>query len=159
MRVQLLSAALAIVAGLAPYCRASEPVVIKVRVIDARDGKPYANLTVPITFQRANPTGGFRSKAEAQANLQATVRQTTDALGQVSFALPTPTPGVIAIDLPRIGCGPGLFDTEKVIEKGIVGQNRCETKLRKANIKFEAKPGEIVYFAAPIGLLEGALTK
>jgi hypothetical protein len=41
-----------------------------------------------------------------------------------------------------------------VIERGVVGKNECRTKFAKMNVKFEAKPGEILYFVAPLSFWE-----
>jgi hypothetical protein len=44
-----------------------------------------------------------------------------------------------------------------VVKKGVVGKNECRTKFAKKGIKFEAKPGEIIYFVAPLSFWERVL--
>ncbi|MGH9434011.1 MAG: hypothetical protein ACRD3T_20980 [Terriglobia bacterium] len=156
MRLAALLAACALGVGLAAIGHAAEPVTVTVRFIDARNGKPYAynKDRVQIFLYKSDPSKGFNSYAEARANNVGVVRQFPDANGEVTFALPNPMPGVIEIPAILTGCGPGRFDTKAVVEKGVVGENLCRTKLRKMNVKFEAKPGEIIYFVAPLSFWE-----
>lgn len=143
-------------AGLTAIGPADEPVTVTVRFIDARNGKPYTydKAIVTIFLYRADPGKGFRSDAEARANDLGTVRQFPDGNGEVRFALPNPMPGIIEIPAVLTGCGPGKFDAKEVVERGVVGKNECRTKFAKMNVKFEAKPGEILYFVAPLSFWE-----
>jgi len=159
LHVRFISCVLA--AGLASLGRGAEPPVITVRVIDARNGRPYAKFGVWIILHRVKDPGaaGFDSEAEARAFVVARFLKTTDAKGELSFSLPSPLPEEIYIEDVPFGCGPGLFDTRQVIEQGIVGENNCRTKLRKMNVRFRAGPGQVVVFAAPIGFWEGIFLK
>jgi hypothetical protein len=139
----------------------AEPVVITVRVIDARNGYPYKKLHLRIFLFKAmpNPPQGYRTDAEARANLIATKLATTNDSGEVTFELPTPMPGVIDVFSGPMACGTEYFDTQAVLKEGVVGENHCKTKWAKLKVSFRAKPGEIVYFATHVGFFEGALTK
>ena len=150
MRMGALFAALAVVAGLAKIGHAAEPVTVTVRFIDARNGKPY---TLPmghceIDLYRSDPNR-YNTVAERQAIELGTIRALPDSNGKVKLTLPSPMPMVIAIPTFRLGCTPILFDAKEVVEKGVVGKNECRTEFAKMNVKFEAKPGEIIYFVAP----------
>jgi len=142
-------------AGLFP-----EHQVVTVRVIDARNGRPYKRLQLRIQLLKAIQTSqGFRTDAEARANLIATKLETTNDKGEVTFDLPTPLPGVIEVDSGPMACGTESFDTQAVTKEGVVGESHCKTKWTKMKVNFRAKPGEIVYFATHVGFFEGALTK
>jgi hypothetical protein len=157
VRLGALFAALAVVTGLAVIGRAAQPVTVTVRFIDARNGRPYTydkDVVTNLLF-RGDPSKGFKSYAEARANDLGTIRQFPEANGEVRFTLPNSMPpGVIEVPAVLIGCGPILFDAREVVEKGVVGKNLCRTKFAKKNVKFEAKPGEIIYFVAPLTLWE-----
>jgi hypothetical protein len=138
----------------------AEPVVITVRIIDARNGKPYRKLRLRVDLLRAEwSPQGYRTDAEARANLMATKLGTTNDKGEITLDLPAPLPGEISIDTGPTACGPGYFDTRAVIEAGVVGENQCKTKLAKLKVNFRAKRGEIVYFATHVGFFERMLTK
>jgi hypothetical protein len=157
MRAGALLAACALGAGLAAISQAVEPATVTVRFIDARNGKPYTLWKGPfqISLYKADPTKGFNSRAELDANDLGIVRQVPDANGEVRFTLPNPMPGVIRLDSAfRIGCAYFFFNAREVVERGVVGENKCRTKLRKVNVKFTAKPGELVYFVAPLSFWE-----
>lgn len=127
--------------------------MVTVRFIDARNGKPYTSWKGPfeISLYKTDPTKGFESDAEIRANHLGVVRQVPDANGEVRFALPNPLPGIIQLDSAvQIGCSSIFFAAKDVVERGVVAKNDCTTKFAKQNVKFEAKPGEIVYFVAPL---------
>lgn len=157
--MKLLGALLALCSiGVCPAALAeyAQPVTVTIRFIDARNGKPYTynKHPVEIFLLRRDPAQRFNSPAEARANLVATVRQLPDANGEVRFPLPTPTPTMIDIPAYLTGCGPGLFNTKEVLDKGVVGKNGCRTQFARKNVKLEAKPGEIIYFVAPLSFWE-----
>ena len=132
-------------------------VAITLRLIDARNGQPYTLWKAPfqISLYKADPTKGFRSDADLRANGLGVLRKIPDAKGEVRFPLPDPTPGLIRLDSAfRIGCTYFLFSVREVFEKGVVAKNECRTKFAKMNLKFEAKPGEVVYFVAPLSFWE-----
>ncbi len=143
----------ALAAGLALLGHAAEPLIITVRVIDGRNGKPYARLLLPIHFDRVKKIS-FDSVADARANVVASERKRTDAKGEVRIPVPLPLPEVIGVDLTTLACGPDTFDTRQVIERGVVGENHCNGKAGRMNIKFQAKPGEVIVFAAPMSFWE-----
>lgn len=133
---------------------ASAPVV-RVRVIDARNGKAYANLPVFITLYRRGlePTDPRFGSAD---NIESDFKKTTNAKGEVSFVLPSPIPARISAEGGGpYACGDALFDTEKVLNSGVVGSDNCKGKLRKMRVKFEASPGEIIVFARPFSFWDG----
>jgi hypothetical protein len=148
VRLGALFAALTAVMGLAAVGRPAEPLTVTVRFMDARNGKPYTYNKDPVTifFYRVDPGRGFNSQAEAKANQVGTVRQFPSADGEVKFTLPSPMPRVIQIPAVLTGCGPGSFDAQEVVEKGVVGRNECGTKSARKHVKFQARPGEIIYF-------------
>ena len=150
MRLGALLTACVLGAGLAFIGHTAEPVTVTVRFIDARNGKPFTQSKGPceVDFYRRDPNA-YNTVTERQAIDMGTIRVLPDSNGEMKFSLPTPQPGVIAIPTFRLGCTPILFDTKEVIEKGVVGKNECRTKFAKKNVKFEAKPGEIIYFVAP----------
>ena len=138
----------------------AEPVVITVRVVDARNGKPYRKLHLLVEFLRAEwSRQGYQTSAEAKANLISKEVKTTDDMGEVTFNLPTPLPGVISVWSGPMACGTEYFDTQAVMKEGVVGEDDCKTKWTKQKVNFQAKPGEIIYFATHVGFFEGALTK
>jgi hypothetical protein len=75
-------------------------------------------------------------------------------MAKPSLPCQIPCPGVILVEAVLIGCGAPVFDAKEVVEKGVVGKNECRTKFAKMNVKFEAKPGQIVYFVAPLSFWE-----
>jgi hypothetical protein len=138
----------------------AEPVVVTIRVVDARNGKSYPKLPLLVELLRAEwSLQGYKTDAEARANLMAREVKTTDDKGEITLDLPTPLPGVISVWSGPMGCGSFYFDTQAVIANGMVGENHCKTKWTKLKINFQARPGEIVYFATHVGFFEGALTK
>ena len=150
MRAGALLAVLAVASGLATVGHAAEPETVTVHFVDARNGKPFTQFMghCEIDFYRSDPNR-YNTVAERQAIDLGTIRVLPDSNGKVKFALPSPMPGIIAIPTFRLGCTPILFDAKEVIEKGVVGKNECRTKFAKKNVKFDAKPGEIIYFVAP----------
>jgi len=139
----------------------AEPVVITVRVIDARNGNPYKKLALRIDFLRAEWSSRvYRIGSDPwRENLIATELQKTNDKGEVIFNLPTPLPGVIWVFSGPMACGTEYFDAKAVLERGVVGENHCNTRWAKKKVNFQAKPGEIIYFATHVGFFEGALTK
>lgn len=160
MRYALLVTSCAL--GLLPSCAGlfAQPAVVTVRVIDARNGKPYKGLSLRIDLLKAMQTPqGFSNKARARTNLIATRLERTDDRGEVKLDLPTPLPGVISVFSGPMACGPGYFDTQVVTKQGAVGENHCKTRWGKSGVNVQAKPGEIIYFATHVGFVEGGLTK
>lgn len=155
MRLRALIAALSFATGLAVTGHAAEPATVTVRLIDARNGRPYTLWKGPlvVALYKAEPAKALHSLAEQQANDLGTLRRVPDANGEARYVLPNPMSGVIGFLTP-LGCSYQLFDAKEVIEKGVVGKNGCRTKFAKKNVKFEAKPGEIVYFVAPLSFWE-----
>jgi len=155
MRRGALLAALAVATGLAVIGHPAEPTTVTVRLIDARNGRPYTLWKGPleIALYKVEPPKALRSLAEQQANDLGTLRQVPDANGEARFALPNPMPGVIAFLTP-LGCSHELFDAKEVVVKGVVGKNECRTKFAKMSVRFEAKPGELIYFVAPLSFWE-----
>jgi hypothetical protein len=129
--------------------------MVTVRVIDARDGKPYANLPVFVTLYKWKLKPGdprFGSLADVDTHF----KRTTDARGEIRFSLPPPTaPQMAAEPGGPFACGGTLFNTETILKSGVVGENRCKGKLRKSRIRFQAKPGEVVVFARPFSFWDG----
>lgn len=157
MRLGILLAAFVLGAALAALGYAAESTTVTVRLIDARNGKPYTlwKGPFPISLYKVDPAKGFNSEAELDANDVGTVSNVPDANGQVRFALPSPMPGVMALDgAVKIGCAYAFFNAREVVERGVVAKNECRTKFAKMNVKFEAKPGELVYFVAPLRFWE-----
>jgi hypothetical protein len=134
--------------------------VVTIRVVDARNGKPYRKLHLRVDLLRAPWSSQvYRNGSNPWAvNLIATKLETTNEQGEVAIEMPTPLPGEIMV-WSAMACGGGFFDAQTVMEKGVVGDDRCRTKWTKMNVKFQARPGEIIYFATHVGFLEGALTK
>jgi hypothetical protein len=126
-----------------------------VRVVDGRNGKPYAHFPVRIFFYKLKDRNGFKSLAEARANDAGTAIMKTDAKGEVTFKLPVPLPEQLDINPTPYACGSGIFDTRAVLDRGVVGENGCRGELRKMNVKFQATQGRVIIFAAPIGFWEG----
>src|SRR5207249_5191577 len=90
---------------------------------------------------------------EMEANQLGTVRELPDANGQFSLTWPNPSLGVIRLDT-RLGCTSDSFYLKEIVEKGIVAKNECRTKFAKMHVRFEAKPGELIYFVAPLSFWE-----
>jgi len=155
MRPGAFLAACALSAALAAAGRAAEPATVTVRLIDARNGRPYTLWKGPleIALYKMEPAKALRSLAEQRANDLGTLRQVPDAKGEARFAMPNPMPGVIGFLTP-LGCSRQLFDAGEVVEKGVVGKNECRTRFARMGVRFEAKPGELVYFVAPLSLWE-----
>lgn len=150
MRLRPLLAALAVGAALAVIGRSAEPATVTVQLIDARNGRPYTQWkgALAIGLYRADPAKAPHSQAEQQANDLGILRQTPGANGQAKFVLPNPIPGVIRLLTP-LGCSFQPFDAKEVLEKGVVAKNECRTKFAKKHVRFQAGPGEIIYFVAP----------
>jgi hypothetical protein len=155
MRQGALLAALALATAAAAIGHAAEPATVTVRLIDARNGRPYTLWKGPllVALYKVEPARALRSLAEQQANDLGTLRQVPAANGEARFTLPVPMPGVIALLTP-LGCSNQLFDVREVVNNGVVGKNECRTRFAKMNVKFEAKPGELVYFVAPLSFWE-----
>lgn len=134
----------------------AELAMITVRVVDARDGKPFAGLPLFIFLWKVKlDNAPANSPVYGAGNLEATLRKTTDAKGEVTLSLSAPLPEEIGVDPGSLGCGRYLFETGEAIAKGSVGDNRCKGKPRKMNAKFQAKPGEVVVFARPYSFWDG----
>ena len=158
MTLRALLAACALGAGIGAVGHAAEPVTVTVRFIDARNGKPYSRWKGPfqVSFYKADPGKVGNLRGEYDANYLGTARPVLNPNAEISFTLPNPAPGAIVLDSAvMVGCGPAFFEAKEVVEKGVVGKNECRTKFAKENGTFEAKPGEIIYFVAPLSFWEG----
>lgn len=155
-------------------------VEVTIRVIDARNGKPYAYLGILLTLLKLRVDPGKSTPGFETENVLAYRRAVTDFEGKVTIDVTPPFPqepevkrGKYTVEvrprsphygLPeqlallvgdgRLGCGTAFFDMNEVLTKGVVGTNECRTKFAKKKVKFEAKPGEIIYFAAPLSFWE-----
>ena len=145
----------ACVLGVAAIGHEGRLATFTVRLIDARNGQPYTSWKGPLSLAlyRKEPSKALHSIAEQQNNPLGTLDRVPDANGVAKFDLPNPMPGVIGFLTP-LGCSYQLFDAKEVVEKGVVAKNDCRTKFAKKNVKFSAKPGELVYFVAPLSFWE-----
>jgi len=164
-----------------PFCLGSfqpaSPVEVTIRVIDARNGRPYAHLGIYVELikRKVDPLRGEPLLTE---NSLGDRRAVTDLEGRATVDVTPPFQRYPEVKhdkytlefrarppyygLPeqlnfilgdgRFGCSGGLVDMSEVLSKGVVGINECRTKWAKKNVKFEAKPGEIVLFARPPSL-------
>lgn len=142
-------------AAVAAIGHATEPVTISVRFVDARSGKPYTLYKGPwqVHLFKADPAGKSPTRAYMESNDMGTIRVFSGANGEASFPLPSPMPAVIWFESP-LGCSHQSFDVREVVGKGVVGKNECKTEFAKTNLRLEAKPGEIIYFVAPLSFWE-----
>lgn len=119
---------------------------IRVKLLDAHSGKPYAKRDVEM----------FGTKATAVApKAHDTVfdrHAKTDSEGIAQFQLTAPLPArLFFYSAQANGCGPKGFNsfvTEDVVRYGVVVKNTCAGKHQKYRWQdVTARPGEIVIFA------------
>jgi hypothetical protein len=151
---------------------------VRIRVIDARNGKPYARLGILVTLIKAKLDPG-QARGLDSRNVLGERRAITDPQGKATIDVTPPFPMLVEVspgrwtlearkqplyyELPEqldvmlgnglVGCGEAFFDMKEVLTKGVVGINECRTKWAK-KVEFEAKPGEMVLFAAPLSFWE-----
>ena len=125
----------------------SEPfVILKVRVMSARSGKPLQNASVFLSRDQSYP----KTNSAAPPALAAK----TDSNGWASFELEQPLPAKLFVAVPggdRL-CSDYAYDSKELIEHGVVGKSAdCNGK---ANNGIAAVPGELVLFVKPYTLWE-----
>jgi hypothetical protein len=155
VRLGVFLATLAVAPGLAAtYHPAGQPTVI-VRFVDARNGRPYTLYKGPwqIHLFRTDPAGKLPTRTYMEGNDMGTVRVFSDADGIAKVTFASPIPAVMWFESP-LGCSREVFSVREVLEWGAVGKNECRTKFAKMHVKFEAKPGELIYFVAPLSFWE-----
>lgn len=155
MRLGASLVMLAVVGSGLGISRSAGQTTVTVNFIDARNGKPYTIYKGPwrVHLFRSDPAGKDPTRAYMDANDMGTIRVLSDANGKASFTLPSPTPAVIWFESP-LGCSRQTFDIREVIATGVVAKNECRTKFAKEHVKFRARPGEIIYFVAPLSFWE-----
>jgi hypothetical protein len=131
-----LAYGLAVVCLLGRLCCAVE---LRVRVINAKDGRPVKG--VPLWLSSA---AGKASKERLSS--------TTGPDGVARFHLHDSPPESIFVYEEvsgRIGgCSSPVFSTKEILERGVVGDTKyrnCDPK-GKLKGKFTAKPGEVIIF-------------
>lgn len=133
----------------APLCLCQK---ITVRVVDAKNGHPLPRQQVSISF-----LDGQNRPLEHPSVLALE----TDAEGQASFALPEPIPAHLSVQVRltsehwRCGCAV-LAATREILQKGSVGAEPEHTA-SPASGGGKAGPGQIIFFARPLGLFERLL--
>ena len=112
------------------------PTVLRVRVVNAHNGKP-----VLLTVVKLNSLPVLALRAVSA----------TDEHGVATFYIPEPLPPSVSI---KVGgcwtmCSDGSGKTGDILQLGKVDNNRCDKKGRLRG-KFTAQPGELTVFARPI---------
>ena len=125
---------------------------VTVRVINSNNRRPLQKQ--PITFQLL-----YDKPETVPVGVDRLMRRETDTKGEAQFTVPEPAPEHLAVQIKLTSehwhCAAGvLVSTKDVIQKGIV--ESAATSGRSAR-PLEAKPGEIVFVARPLSLLERLL--
>jgi len=127
---------------------------IRIRVINCRTGKPLQKQEVSVALL-------YGSGEKAPASYRAVSKLETDANGEARLGLPDPPPEhlsiVVHLSSGRWHCGClELTETQKIIQNGIIaGVANNGIKIRDKVVK--ATPGEVLFTARPLSLLEELL--
>jgi hypothetical protein len=137
-----------------PFCFVCRGEAVTIRVINSDGGRPLQKqqVSVSLLYDKGEKTP---AKYDANLNLE------TDVNGEVHFVLPEPAPAHLAvrilIDWGHWDCGGAcgvLAASQDVIDRGIV-ESAADRKKPAASRK--AIPGEILFVARPLSLLERLL--
>ncbi len=129
----------------------AEKTEIRVRILDAHSGKPYADRDAGLSG--ANSRSGLLHPKDIVFD----VRNKTGPDGIAHFKIAAPLPyRLLFYSAQANGCGPPGFNsfvTAEVVRSGVVVPNTCAGKRQKYDWReVTAEPGEIVIFAvAPRG--------
>jgi hypothetical protein len=135
---------------LGPFCQAQE---VKVRVINAANGRPLEKQAVSVSFLYDK-----KYDKEIPAKYDAILNLETDVNGEAHFKFPEPPPvhfsSQVRVDWSRWHCGCGVLgSTDDLVRKGILGPVQ-PTESKKSAAPFVAVPGEILFVARPLSFFE-----
>ncbi len=127
--------------------------VIKVRIINGKNGRPMPREQVSVTL--------LYEKGEKLPAKYVTLQTVeTDGNGIAEFSLPDPAPAHLSVgahltsEYWRCGCAaPALAATPEVIQKGAI-EGR---ELWSMATPIDARAGEVIFIARPLTLLERLL--
>jgi hypothetical protein len=115
------------------------PVEIRVRLINARTGKPIPGK--PVRIDSADPSGLWRGYLEEK----------TGRDGVAIFRLTPPLPRKVDIFLGMggywAGCSRGDYSVEEILKKGAIWEVEHCLNLPRIQDRFNPRPGEVFYFA------------
>lgn len=128
--------------------------VIRVRVVNAKDGRPLGKqqVTVSLLYDKSERT---------PAKYDAILRLETDANGGAQFSLPELFPAHLSAQVTltsehwRCGCS-ALVTTQDLIQKGILGPQPDHESTQSAT-QVKAEPGELLFVARPLTFFERLL--
>ena len=124
----------------------AESTQIRVRLIDAHSGKPYAGRQAELFG--TDSSSGLLKAEDTLFHLQTRTRP--DGIAQFKIAIPLPH-RLLFYSAQADGCGPPGFNsfvTAEVVRSGVVVPNTCAGKHQKYDWReVTARPGEIVIFA------------
>ena len=136
---------------------APKKIVVKVRLIDARSGKPLRHISVGMRFWRADvgianpPSEASGKRTEEMIPPVGSILPETDARGVVSFEVPEHSlPLHVSFGPfapPNLwGCSAYSFPLDQILQTGVVAAydvKRCG-KLKSKTVS--ASPGEVVIY-------------
>ena len=124
---------------------------LKVRLIDARTGRPLQNKKVEISYL-------YDKDQNTHGNLNNQLHFETNISGEAQFSLPMPAPSHLSVNVQlsskewRCGCTM-LTSTEALILNGFVGPEPDHGSTSKAFPR-EVMPGLILFTARPTTFFE-----
>jgi hypothetical protein len=92
----------------------------------------------------------------ALANMGTILRATTDSQGKAVFHLGLPFPAEVGVvvRVVMVGCSATRFDTQEVLETGVVPSNDDCDRKAKLRGRFSPTPGVAVVFVVPFSAWE-----
>jgi hypothetical protein len=119
---------------------------VRVRVVDARTGKPVGGKRIRIQFKWDRPQAHGDPRGPLESHQWLDLKAGPD--GVAKFDLRPPLPKELDVFV-AVGhwtqCSPFRFPVEDVLNSGVVAKNFCGSK-RTEEQRYVATPGEVVVF-------------
>lgn len=109
---------------------------VTIRLINVKDDRSLGNQTIVLFL--GNPQLPSTQRLEAKTS--------PDGVAVVHLPVALPEKITVIVGNGKLhGCGSPVFSTREAIERGVVGDNKCDTN-EDLKIEFIRKPGEVVIF-------------
>lgn len=131
-------------------CVAQARSAIRVRVLNAKNGKPLKGVGVFLV----DPETVAKRRANREDPAAGAPNGVSQSDGSVLLTLPVPTPGKFLVWYSGGQCGMALcsdnkqpYSTSEILEVGVVTANTCDSKSQFGQTP---RPGEVFVFGKPL---------